>query len=306
MARVMDLHHVVNLSSGLNVFCLVEPDYMGEKRLLWSSSSVKRVFRKIEIEMKDEISFKVIRDRSAKGQIVDGIRFDTKQTYLVHHFGLSEEAKVRQVEIALTVDGDPLDNKTGHITIGFKICNKAARCPLTKLLIFNEDKEGPNLQSGKFFFPVAVLLAKDNKDNFNKYLRDIFNDVKVLRSKRIPELGWLPFEIPEPQDMKSFQLCLGWGGAYKGANYFFHLCQLHSDIVHLPTQIVCQKCASVSPAAPNSTHPHINIIYMNCHHHHCQLSFRSRPSNQNQPPVLPPVTPPVLLKSATAISCSPK
>jgi hypothetical protein len=54
------------------------------------------VFRKIESEMKEEITLKVIRDRNAKGQIVDGIRFYTKQifTYLVHNFGLSEEAKV--------------------------------------------------------------------------------------------------------------------------------------------------------------------------------------------------------------------
>jgi hypothetical protein len=33
MARVMDLHHVFNLS-GLDAFRLVEPNYMGEKRLL--------------------------------------------------------------------------------------------------------------------------------------------------------------------------------------------------------------------------------------------------------------------------------
>jgi hypothetical protein len=170
--------------------------------------------------MKGEISFRAIRDRNAKGQIVDGIKFDTKQlfTYLVHHFGLSEESKVRQVEIALTVDGAPLDYKTSHIMIGFKICDKAARCPVTKLLIFNEEKEGPNIQSGKFCFPVSMPLAKDNKETYNKYFRDIFNDVQVLRSEGIPELGWLPFNIPELQDMKSFQLCLGRGRACKSTN----------------------------------------------------------------------------------------
>jgi hypothetical protein len=214
VAKVMDFHHGFNLS-GLDAFRLVEPNYMGEKRLIWSSSSVKCVLRKIEMEMKDEISFKVIRDRNVKGQIVDGIRFDTKQlfTYLVHHFGLSEDAKVHQVEIALTVDGAPLEDKTGHVTSGFKICDNAARCPIMKLLIFNEEKEGPNIQSGNFCFPVAMLLAKDNKETYYKYLRDIFNYVQVLRSEGIPELGWLPFDIREPQDMKSFQLCLSRGGA---------------------------------------------------------------------------------------------
>jgi predicted nucleic acid-binding Zn-ribbon protein len=310
MARVMDLHHGFNLS-GLDAFRLVEPNYMGEKRLLWSSSSVKRVFRKIEIEMKDEISFKVIRDRNGKGQIVDGIRFDTKQlfTYLVHHFGLSEEAKVRQVEIALTVDGAPLDDKIGHVTIGFKICDKAARCPITKVLIFNEEKEGPNLQSGKFCFPVAMLLAKDNKETYNKYLREIFNDVQVLRSEGIPELGWLPFDIPEPQDMKSFQLCLGRGGACKGTNYFCHLCQLHSDSVQLPNQIACRKCASASHVTPPTTHTHIPTTY--------EQPPPTLPNVLPLPPVTPipatvpiPVTPPVLPKKCychimcTEVACA--
>jgi hypothetical protein len=148
MARVMDLPHSLNFS-GLDAFLLVEPNYMGEKWLICSSSSVKRVFRKIESEMKEEVTFKVIRYRNEKGHTVDGIIFDIKQlfTYLVHHFGLSEEAKVRQVEIALIVDGAPLDDKTVHVTIGFNICDKAARCPLTKLVVFNEENEGPNLQS---------------------------------------------------------------------------------------------------------------------------------------------------------------
>jgi hypothetical protein len=187
MARVMDLHHGFKLY-GHDAFRPVEPNYMGEKRLIWSSSSVKRVFRKMEIEMKDEISFKVIRDRNAKGHIVDGVRFDTKQlcTYLVRHFCISEEEKVRQVEIVLTIEGAPLDDNTRHVTIGFIICDTAARCPIAKLLIFNEEKEGPNLKSGKFCFPVAMLLVKDNTETYNNYLRDIFNDVQVLISEGIP------------------------------------------------------------------------------------------------------------------------
>jgi hypothetical protein len=43
MTIVMDLYHGFNLS-GIDVFCLVEPNYIDDNRLLWSSSSVKRVF----------------------------------------------------------------------------------------------------------------------------------------------------------------------------------------------------------------------------------------------------------------------
>jgi chromosome segregation ATPase len=47
MVRVMDLHQGFNLCR-LDAFRLVEPAYLGHERLLWSSSSVKRVFRQIE------------------------------------------------------------------------------------------------------------------------------------------------------------------------------------------------------------------------------------------------------------------
>jgi hypothetical protein len=47
MARVMDLHHGFNLYR-LDSFRLLEPAYLGHERLLWSSSSVRRVFCQIE------------------------------------------------------------------------------------------------------------------------------------------------------------------------------------------------------------------------------------------------------------------
>jgi hypothetical protein len=206
MARVMDLHHGFNLC-GLDAFRLVEPAYLGHKHLIWSSSSVKRVFCQIEKEMKQEIYFKIIRDRNAKGLVVDGIKFNVRQLFK-YHFGLSDEAKIRKVEIAITVDGAPLDDKMGHITIGFKVCDKDAMEPIMKKYIFNNDDDGPNFQSGKFCFPVAMKLAKDDKQTYNKYLRDIFEEADKLRNEGVPECEWLPFDIAEPQDMKSFQLCL--------------------------------------------------------------------------------------------------
>jgi hypothetical protein len=138
--------------------------------------------------MKQEIYFKINRDRNAKGLVVDGIKFNARQLfkYIIHHFGLSDEAKIRKVEIAITLDGAPLDDKTGHITIGFKVCDKDAVDPITKKYIFNDDDDGPNLQSGKFCFPVSMILAKDNKQTYNKYLRDIFEEVDKLRNEGVP------------------------------------------------------------------------------------------------------------------------
>jgi hypothetical protein len=83
---------------------------------MWSSSSVKRVFRIIEKEMMTEIKYTLIHDQNAKGQIMDGIKFDTRQLFifLIRHFGLSEEANKRSVQIVLTLDDAPLDDTTGQ------------------------------------------------------------------------------------------------------------------------------------------------------------------------------------------------
>jgi hypothetical protein len=125
--RMLDLHHGFNLCV-LDAFHLVEPAYIGTHSLLWSSSSAKCVFHQIEKEMKQEINFKIIRDRNAKVQIVDGIKINVRHCfkYIIHYVGLWEEVKKRHVEIEIMVDGAPLDDKTGHITIGFKICDKDA------------------------------------------------------------------------------------------------------------------------------------------------------------------------------------
>jgi hypothetical protein len=127
IARVMDLHQGFNLC-GLDAFRFVEPAYVGPERLLWSLSSVKKVYGEIEKDMKQEIFFTLIRARNEKGQIVDGIKVNTKDlfVYLVNHFGLSEKAKTGNIEIAITADGAPLDDKTGRIAIGLKICDKDA------------------------------------------------------------------------------------------------------------------------------------------------------------------------------------
>jgi hypothetical protein len=135
-----------------------------------------------------------------------------------------------------------LDDKTGHVTIYFKICNKDVIDSITGKLIFNEDKDGPNLHSGNNCYPLGMFLLKDNKKLYNIYVRMIFEDVNILRTEDVTKLGWLPFNIMEPQDTKSFQLCLGRGGACKGTNYFCHMCQLHSDSVQLPNQVACEKC----------------------------------------------------------------
>jgi hypothetical protein len=126
-----------------------------------------------------------------------------------------------------------------------------AKCARHPLHIGNEDplKRGnlllPTIQSSKNAFPITSIIAKDNKATYNKFLRHNFEFGQELRDVGIPELGWKPFRVSEPQDMKSSQLCMNRGGAAKQIPYFCHLCQKHSDYIARPNQIVCGKCAQI-------------------------------------------------------------
>jgi hypothetical protein len=91
--RVVDIHHRLNLC-GLDNLRLIEPAELGAERLMWSSSSAKRVFTKIEEKMSDEIIFKTISNKHIDKK-VEVVSFDPEEvfTYLIHHLGLSDAAK---------------------------------------------------------------------------------------------------------------------------------------------------------------------------------------------------------------------
>jgi hypothetical protein len=197
--------------------------------MIWSSSFVKKEHRDIEKIMQEEINFTVINDRLKKKH-VDGVKFGTEQLfrYLVHHFGLSEKAKHTSVEFVITVDGAPLDDHCGHVTIGLKIVDQDAIDTISGKNIFYELD---NMQSCTWCFPIMMLIAKYDKDTYDKYLRDIFEFCDRLRTEGLDE--WKPFKITDPQGMKSLQLCLTRGGAAKWKHYCCHLCQIHSDDIAL-------------------------------------------------------------------------
>jgi hypothetical protein len=63
-----------------------------------------------------------------------------------------------------------------------------------------------------------TIIAKDNKSTYKKYFDYIFDfckEVRVIGWNTKYGTQWNPFLVPEPQDMKSHQLCPGGGGACK-------------------------------------------------------------------------------------------
>jgi hypothetical protein len=93
MAHVMNLQHGFNLC-GLDDLRNIERAVPRAEHLIWSSSSVKRVFTKVEQDMSTEITLKTISENHM-GKKVDSVSFDPQElfTYLVNHFGLSDAAK---------------------------------------------------------------------------------------------------------------------------------------------------------------------------------------------------------------------
>jgi hypothetical protein len=167
----MDLHHVFNLC-GLDHLCLVEPANFHDERMLWLSSRVKKEHIAIEKEMTRETNFEVI-NYKLNNKVVDGVRFDVEQLvpYLVTHLGLAEKSKTCTVKFTSTCDGAPLDDLTGHLTTGFKIVDKDDVCPISGKNIFHQLG---NMQADKWYFAIFMILAKNDKATYDKYLRKKF------------------------------------------------------------------------------------------------------------------------------------
>jgi hypothetical protein len=69
------------------------------------------------------------------------------------------------------------------------------------------------MQSSKWDYPITVLLEKDSKETYERYIRPIFQFTEKLKTEGLGE--WLPFYVAEPQYTKSLQLCLARGSAAK-------------------------------------------------------------------------------------------
>jgi hypothetical protein len=106
--------------------------------------------------------------------------------------------------------------------------DKDARDPLTGKLLLH------TIQSSNNGFHITSIIAKDNKSTYNKFLQNIFEFGQELRDDGIPELGWKPFRVSKPQDMKRSQLCMNPGGSAKQIPYFFTCAKDTVMIVPVP------------------------------------------------------------------------
>jgi hypothetical protein len=52
------------------------------------------------------------------------------------------------------------------------------------------------------FFSILMILAKDDKATYDKYLRDFFKFSEEISEKGLGD--WKPFKIADPQDMNLY------------------------------------------------------------------------------------------------------
>jgi hypothetical protein len=161
------------------------------------------------------------------------------------------------------VDGAKLDN-SGQVTIGFKICDKIAKYPVTGKYIYTnakgekDDEHIDNLQSGAWCFPIISIIVKDNKETYDKYLHPIFAYCEELHAFGVPNKGWKLCLVSEPQDMTSRLICLhrGWAAKSPSVKHFCHLCHIiRSADISLPTQVPCPECVLSGSTMPCFHHP---------------------------------------------------
>jgi hypothetical protein len=128
-----------------------------------------------------------------------------------------------------------------YVTIRFKIADVSAVDPCTG------DKVYRNMHSDQWCIPIMTLISKDSKASHHKCFGDILDLANHMRTEGLTledRTKWNIFLIPEPQDMKSHQLCLGCGGASKGP-VILNVCQLYmyiSDNIAVQHQVTCQYC----------------------------------------------------------------
>jgi hypothetical protein len=238
IACAIDSAYGCNLSGYQNIVNIERGKNKLRQYLLQSSSTVRSTMDLAEHMMTVKVPWKIV--QGSKGQIHDGFEFDNKSLFihLVKSFGLEEKAKRGELEMAITIAGAKLDAKINHISWGFKLTDVDSRCPVTNKLIYSKFK---TMQSDSWSFPGKKIFEEDNKETYElsfpgKHI------VREVRNNGIPELGWLPCAIAEPQDMKAHQITLGRGGAAKRCHQFCRCCVKRYVEIDAENVCPCIRC----------------------------------------------------------------
>jgi hypothetical protein len=205
---LLGYHNLVNVERDKNKL---------QNCLLRSSSTICNTMNVAKKTMTTKVPWKIV--QGSKGQIHGGFEFDTRTLFihLVRSFGLEEQAKRGELEMAITIDGAKIDAKINHVTWGLNLTDINSRCPIRGKLIYSALK---TMQSDEWEFPGKSVFEDDKKETYETTFCDQFDFVREVRNYGIQELVWLSCNIAEPQDMKAQQITLDRGGEAKRKTNF--------------------------------------------------------------------------------------
>jgi hypothetical protein len=239
IASTIDMGRGLNLSGYENMVKIERGKRKRVKCLLPAASSIQKAMKCAEEIMTETVPWELV--PGSNGNINYGFSFYIEKLFihLIKSYGLEEKAKNGEVEITITIDGAKLDSKVAHVSFGFKLTNKDYVCPIAEQNMFYELK---NLQSDKWCYPVKTIFEKDNQETYEEHFDNEFYFVRRVHALGIPTLGWKPFKIGEPQDMKAHQITVYRGGAAKRKTRFFHCCSKRSLEIEAENVIPCDIC----------------------------------------------------------------
>ena len=179
-------------------------------------------------------------------EIGEGFEFDAVKVTatLFEAFGLTNVARRRAVELALTSDGAQLTNTLSHVTAGLKFNDMAMCDPVTKspLLLHAPDSL---VQSRNLCFPLRIVIGKDSKRTLDGF-RPLYHQFSAGEIARA--LHFKTFKMSFPADMKQQWGALDNGGAAKVKEKFCYICPCRSSSLHAPQdKTKCPICKWKAP-----------------------------------------------------------
>jgi hypothetical protein len=108
--------------------------------------------------------------------------------------GLTEDSKVRFVQLSDSIDGALITNNMGHVCYGVKVIDRKCVDPTTK-------QKTATLQSRNNVFPIVILIGKDNTKNVQQFFPAYFYAVQKSCNEKIPQKYGLNVELTHNADM---------------------------------------------------------------------------------------------------------
>jgi hypothetical protein len=255
ITRLMDKHGSKLSMESIDLLRTLETD--GQKKylpntILCSSGSIKRVRKIIEGFAKTSIPYHLdaLPPEHGQGEVIS---FDTKTVVKlsVGACGLKKDAEERRLCYPQSCDTTNITKNMSIMMYGFKIVDRAARCPVSKRPLWLHAAEGEQtqslIQSCENSIPTKLVIGKETSEMVRWALTDNFKDMDEENNLTIDDHsiilgeGYKPLLCPVDADKKMHWCGLDSGGAAKVVDQPCPCCAITSDDLAVPNANWCSR-----------------------------------------------------------------